>query len=118
MMPLLIEALNASLIGILSSVLLWMWCRRRIYSWRDFGIVLLLLTSVLIRLTHPNPPASHFIGIMLLNVIFVLVAALVWARPSKIPPCEKQADCIIVRAWNWIANKRRTHVTRNTCPAA
>ena len=97
MINLLIEAMRASVTGVLIMVLLYMVCHRQCYNRRDFGIVSALLVSVLVRYNIGYPPPTHIFGITLLNVIFVWVAAMVWARPSKIPPVEREPNCFLSR---------------------
>ena len=91
---LFIEAMRAGVVGVLGTVLLYMFCHRGCYNWRDFGIVSALLTSVLLRYAIGFPPYTHFICVTLLNLIFVWVAAMVWARPSKFSTIE--------RKWSWL----------------
>ena len=91
---LFIEAMRAGVVGVLGTVLLYMFCHRGCYNWRDFGIVSALFASVLLRYAIGFPPHTHFIGVTLLNLIFVWVAAMVWARPSKIPPVERKGSCL------------------------
>ena len=92
-MLLFMEAMRAGVTGVLGAVLLYMFCHKGQYNWRDFGIVGALFTSILFRYSIGYAPVSHIIGVTLLNLIFVWVAGMVWARPSKIPPIERKGHC-------------------------
>lgn len=110
MMPhdLLIEAMNAGIIGVNGGVLLYMVCRYSIYSWRDFGIVGLILVSVILRtVVDGMPPPSHLLGFTLLNVIFVAVLAMVWSRPSRLPPIDRRRLCRLRTIWVYLTGRSR-----------
>ena len=105
---LFIEAMNAGLLGIVASVFISMLCKNTVYSWREFTVIGLLLLSVLLRFSVDGaPPVNHVPRLVLLNVIFVVISAIIWSRPSKIPAIERRNFCKIKTLLMWLRGESR-----------
>ena len=106
-MSLFLEVTQAGMVGITLTVLVYLLCHRLAYNLRDVGITSAILLSVLMRYGLPTPPVSHALGITLLNGIFLTVLALIYSRPSRIPPIDLENQC----GWRkWACN-----LFRNDC---
>ena len=95
-LALLLELTQSAMTGITLTVLVYLYCHRRMYNYKDFGITAAILLSILLRYGLPSPPVTHVIGITLLNVIFLAVLAMVWSRPSKIPAIDQKNECSLI----------------------
>jgi len=90
---LFLEVSQAALVGITFTGLVYLFCHRKMYSLRDFGIVGAIFVSLLSRYVMELPPVSHVGGITLLNLIFLAVLIMVWSRPSRIPLIDRYNEC-------------------------
>ena len=89
-MSLFLEVTQAGMMGVTITVLIYLLCHRRAYNLRDVGIASAILLSLLSRY---GLPVSHALGITLLNGIFLTVLALIYSRPSRIPPIDLENQC-------------------------